>query len=243
MGIWILSLSVSDLSCAETIKSYVRLRNEEYGFYPYDETKMTGLEYVNDGIVYRDGKSSELARFFNFANEIVEHFPQINLSFCEFNCDNQHMRKYRSRSGKLQPIKERILEFHTERESNFKCMRSALISLIDEVGIEIDKQEYSTKTNIIAISYDELTEQVKMESILDSVASLLPEIEIICIKANDECYETPYESFCIITGGSYAWKILDYDMNQNMIEIYDPLKDNNDYQKHKRFHVVKNIKD
>jgi hypothetical protein len=120
-------------------------------------------------------------------------------------------------------------------------MRSALISLVEEAGLELEQQEDLMGPGIFAITYDELTEQAKLDHILDSISSLLPETEIVCIKVTDECCEAPYESFCIINGGTYAWKSLDYDMNQFMIETYNPLKEDNSYNNYKRFHVVKNL--
>lgn len=238
MGIWHLSLLVSDQKCATTVKSYIRERNEEYGFCPYDESTLIGLEYTDDGVVYRDGTPAELVRFFEFSEEVAAHFPQMNLLFCEFNCDTQRNNKYRSKYGKLQLIKERIIEFYTE--GDFECMRSALISLVKEVGLELEQQEDLMGPGIFAITYDELTEQAKLDHILDSISSLLPETEIVCIKVTDECCEAPYESFCIIKGGKYAWNNLDYDMNQIMVEIYDPLAEKNECDGYKRFHVVKN---
>ena len=51
MGIWHLSLVALTKENAENIKSYAKELNGKYNFHPFNERTLTGLEYIDMGIV------------------------------------------------------------------------------------------------------------------------------------------------------------------------------------------------
>ena len=232
MGIWHLSLTAVSKDVAEDVKSFAAELDIEYGFQPYDANSLTGLEYIDMGILYRHGNPDCLRSFFRFAEQVSSHFADVELIYTEFNSDNQGLYTYRSRDGKLQRTKECTIELYAADE--FASGRQRVVSILGEEGLAFDDV-----SGIISFTYDALTEQGMPDRILDSISKLFPETEIVCLKATDDCCEAPYDSFCIIRDGVYEWRELDYNMNQIMMTTCWPGQEIDDYEKIKRFEVVK----
>ena len=57
MGIWKLTLVALTKENAENIKSYAKELNEKYDFHPYNESTLTGLEYIDMGVAFDRGKA------------------------------------------------------------------------------------------------------------------------------------------------------------------------------------------
>lgn len=233
-----MSLTASSKDDAESIKSYAGKLNAEYGFHPYDEDVLTGIEYVDDGILYRHGAPDSLKRFLRFSQEIAAYFSDIELVYTEFNSDNQGTYSYRSQNGKLHQVKECMIELHAADE--FDRVRDAAVFMTDKLQLELNRDDDLDHLNVVTFKYDELTEKEKLNAVLDYISETLPDIEVVCIKVTDDCCEAPYDSYCIIRNGTYLWRHLDYNINQMMTAVRCPWNENDDYEKIRRFDVVRN---
>lgn len=218
MGIWHLSLVALTKENAENIKSYAKeLNHGEYNFHPFDERTLTGLEYIDMGIVYTHGTPDCLSNFHKFSEEIAAHFSEVKLVFTEFNSDTQHMFTSWSNNGILRLIKKCKIELYAA--DNFEVVRDLAVSAAVEAGLELND---CTEANVISFTYDALQEQGKVDLILDSLSIQFPNTEIVCLKETDDCAEMPYESFCIISNGSCKWNQLDYAINDILMGMcYD----------------------
>lgn len=217
MGIWHLSLVALTKENAENIKSYAKELNEKYDFHPYNESTLTGLEYIDMGIVYTHGTPDCLSNFHKFSEEIAAHFSEVKLVFTEFNSDTQHMFTSWSNNGILRLIEKCEIELYAA--DNFELVQKHMISAVEEAGLELND---CTEANVISFTYDALQEQEKVDLILDSLSIQFPNTEIVCLKETDDCAEMPYESFCIISNGSCKWNQLDYAINDILLGMcYD----------------------
>lgn len=218
MGIWHLSLVALTKENAENIKLYAKeLNNGEYNFHPFDERTLTGLEYIDMGIVYTHGTPDCLSNFHKFSEEIAAHFSEVKLVFTEFDSDTQHMFTSWSNNGILRLIKKCKIELYAA--DNFEVVRDLVVSAAEEAELLLDD---CTDVNVISITYDALQEQGKVDLILDSLSIQFPNTEIVCLKETDDCAEMPYESFCIISNGACKWHQLDYTTNEILLGMsYD----------------------
>ena len=217
MGIWHLSLVALTKENAENIKSYAKELNGKYNFHPFNERTLTGLEYIDMGIMYSHVTPDCLKNFHKFLEEIAAHFSEVKLVFTEFNSDTQHMFTSWSNNGILRLIKKCKIELYAD--DNFEAVRDLVVSAAEEAGLELND---CTEANVISFTYDALQEQGKVDLILDSLSIQFPNTEIVCLKETDDCAEMPYESFCIISNGSCKWNQLDYAINEILMGMcYD----------------------
>ena len=80
MGLWHLSLRALTKGDAEKVKSYAKeLNNGEYNFHPFNERTLTGLEYIDMGIMYSHVAPDCLKNFHKFSEEIAAHFSEVKL--------------------------------------------------------------------------------------------------------------------------------------------------------------------
>ena len=95
MGLWHLSLRALTKGDAEKVKSYAKeLNNGEYNFHPFDESTLTGLEYIDMGIMYSHVTPDCLKNFHKFSEEIAAHFSEVKLICEEFDSDTQQLFTY-----------------------------------------------------------------------------------------------------------------------------------------------------
>ena len=95
MGLWHLSLRALTKGDAEKVKSYAKeLNNGEYNFHPFDERTLTGLEYIDMGIMYSHVTPDCLKNFHKFSEEIAAHFSEVKLICEEFDSDTQQLFTY-----------------------------------------------------------------------------------------------------------------------------------------------------
>ena len=204
-----LSLKALTKGDAEKVKSYAKeLNNGEYNFHPFNERTLTGLEYIDMGIMYSHVTPDCLKNFHKFSEEIAAHFSEVKLIYEEFDIDTQQLFTYWSNNGILRLIKKCKIELYAT--DNFEIVRDFAVSAAVEAGLELND---STEANVISFTYDALQKQEKVDLILDSLSIQFPNIEIICLKETDDCAETPYEGCCVISNGACKWHQLDYTAN------------------------------
>ena len=208
MGIWHLSLVALTKENAENIKSYAKELNGKYNFHPFNERTLTGLEYIDMGIMYSHVTPDCLLNFHKFSEEIAAHFSEVKLICEEFDSDTQQLFTYWSNNGILRLIKKCKIELYAT--DNFEIVRDFAVSAAVEAGLELND---STEANVISFTYDALQKQEKVDLILDSLSIQFPNTEIICLKETDDCAEMPYESCCVISNGACKWHQLDYTAN------------------------------
>ena len=215
MGLWHLSLKALTKGNAENVKSYAKeLNNGEYNFHPFNENTLTGLEYIDMGIMYSHVTPDCLRNFHKFSEEIAAHFSEVKLICEEFDSDNQQLFTYWSNNGILRLIKKCKIKLYAD--DNFEVVRNLVVSAAEEAGLELND---CTEANVISFTYDALQEQGKVDLILDSLSMQFPDIEIVCLKETDDYCETPYESFCIISNGSCKWHQVDDTLNTILVYI------------------------
>ena len=209
MGLWHLSLRALTKGDAEKVKSYAKeLNNGEYNFHPFNERTLTGLEYIDMGIIYSHVTPDCLKNFHKFSEEIAAHFNEVKLICEEFDSNTQQLFTYWSNNGILRLIKKCKIELYAT--DNFEIVRDFAVSAAVEAGLELND---STEANVISFTYDALQKQEKVDLILDSLSIQFPNTEIICLKETDDCAETPYEGCCVISNGACKWHQLDYTAN------------------------------
>ena len=208
MGIWHLSLVALTKENAENIKSYAKELNRKYNFHPFNERTLTGLEYIDMGIIYSHVTPDCLKNFHKFSEEIAAHFNEVKLICEEFDSNTQQLFTYWSNNGILRLIKKCKIELYAT--DNFEIVRDFAVSAAVEAGLELND---STEANVISFTYDALQKQEKVDLILDSLSIQFPNTEIICLKETDDCSEMPYESCCVISNGACKWHQLDYTAN------------------------------
>ena len=208
MGLWHLSLKALTKENAENIKSYAKELNGKYNFHPFNERTLTGLEYIDMGIMYSHVAPDCLLNFHKFSEEIAAHFCQVKLICEEFDSDTQQLFTYWSNNGILRLIKKCKIELYAA--DNFEVVRDLAVSAAVEAGLELND---CTEANVISFTYDALQEQGKVDLILDSLSIQFPNTEIVCLKETDDCAEMPYESYCVISNGACKWHQLDYTAN------------------------------
>ena len=217
MGLWHLSLRALTKGDAEKVKSYAKeLNNGEYNFHPFNERTLTGLEYIDMGIMYSHVAPDCLLNFHKFSEEIAAHFSEVKLICEEFDSDTQQLLTYWSNNGILRLIKKCKIELYAA--DNFEVVRDLAVSAAVEAGLELND---CTKANVISFTYDALQEQGKVDLILDSLSIQFPNTEIVCLKETDDCAEMPYESYCVISNGACKWHQLDYTANDILRMCYD----------------------
>ena len=217
MGLWHLSLRALTKGDAEKVKSYAKeLNNGEYNFHPFNERTLTGLEYIDMGIMYSHVTPDCLKNFHKFSEEIAAHFSEVKLICEEFDSDTQQLLTYWSNNGILRLIKKCKIELYAA--DNFEVVRDLAVSAAVEAGLELND---CTKANVISFTYDALQEQGKVDLILDSLSIQFPNTEIVCLKETDDCAEMPYESYCVISNGACKWHQLDYTANDILRMCYD----------------------
>jgi hypothetical protein len=178
---------------------------------------LTGLEYIDMGIMYSHVTPDCLRNFHKFSEEIAAHFSEVKLICEEFYPDSQKLFTYWSNNGILRLIKKCKIELYAA--DNFEVVRDLAVSAAVEAGLELND---CTEANVISFTYDALQEQGKVDLILDSLSIQFPNTEIVCLKDTDDCAEMPYESFCIISNGSCKWNQLDYTTNEILLGMsYD----------------------
>ena len=91
MGLWHLSLKALTKENAENIKSYAKELNGKYNFHPFNERTLTGLEYIDMGIMYSHVAPDCLLNFHKFSEEIAAHFSEVKLIYEEFDIDTQQL--------------------------------------------------------------------------------------------------------------------------------------------------------
>ena len=194
---------------AEKVKSYAKeLNNGEYNFHPFNERTLTGLEYIDMGIMYSHVTPDCLKNFHKFSEEIAAHFSEVKLICEEFDSDTQQLFTYWSNNGILRLIQKCKIELYAT--DNFEIVRDFAVSAAVEAGLELND---CTEANAISFTYDALQKQEKVDLILDSLSIQFPNTEIICLKETDDCAEMPYESSCVISNGACKWHQLDYTAN------------------------------
>ena len=209
MGLWHLSLRALTKGDAEKVKSYAKeLNNGEYNFHPFNERTLTGLEYIDMGIMYSHVTPDCLKNFHKFSEEIAAHFSEVKLICEEFDSDTQQLFTYWSNNGILRLIKKCKIELYAT--DNIEIVRDLVVSAAVEAGLELND---STEVNVISFTYDALHEHEKVDLILDSLSIQFPNTEIVCLKETDDCAEMPYESYCVISNGACKWHQLDYTAN------------------------------
>ena len=209
MGLWHLSLRALTKGDAEKVKSYAKeLNNGEYNFHPFNERTLTGLEYIDMGIMYSHVTPDCLKNFHKFSEEIAAHFSEVKLICEEFDSNTQQLFTYWSNNGILRLIKKCKIELYAT--DNFEIVRDFAVSAAVEAGLELND---STEANVISFTYDALQKQEKVDLILDSLSIQFPNTEIVCLKETDDCAETPYEGCCVISNGACKWHQLDYTAN------------------------------
>ena len=217
MGLWHLSLKALTKENAENIKSYAKELNGKYNFHPFNERTLTGLEYIDMGIMYSHVAPDCLLNFHKFSEEIAAHFCQVKLICEEFDSDTQQLFTYWSNNGILRLIKKCKIELYAA--DNFEVVRDLAVSAAVEAGLELND---CTEANVISFTYDALQEQGKVDLILDSLSIQFPNTEIVCLKETDDCAEMPYESYCVISNGACKWHQLDYTANDILMGMcYD----------------------
>lgn len=218
MGLWHLSLRALTKGDAEKVKSYAKeLNNGEYNFHPFNERTLTGLEYIDMGIMYSHVTPDCLKNFHKFSEEIAAHFSEVKLICEEFDSDTQQLFTYWSNNGILRLIKKCKIELYATE--NFEIVRDFAVSAAVEAGLELND---CTETNAISFTYDALQKQEKVDLILDSLSIQFPNTEIVCLKETDDCAEMPYESCCVISNGTCKWHQLDYTTNDILMGMcYD----------------------
>ena len=194
MGLWHLSLKALTKGDAEKVKSYAKELNGKYNFHPFNERTLTGLEYIDMGIMYSHVAPDCLLNFHKFSEEIAAHFSEVKLICEEFDSDTQQLLTYWSNNGILRLIKKCKIELYAA--DNFEVVRNLVVSAAEEAGLELNE---CTEANVISFTYDALQKQEKVDLILDSLSIQFPNTEIVCLKETDDCAEMPYESFCIIS--------------------------------------------
>ena len=216
MGIWHLSLVALTKENAENIKSYAKELNGKYNFHPFNERTLTGLEYIDMGIMYSHVTPDCLKNFHKFSEEIAAYFSEVKLICEEFDSDTQQLFTYWSNNGILRLIKKCKIELYAA--DNFEVVRDLAVSAAVEAGLELND---CTEANVISFTYDALQEQGKVDLILDSLSIQFPNTEIVCLKETDDCAEMPYESYCDISNGACKWHQLDYTANDILRMCYD----------------------
>ena len=201
---------------AEKVKSYAKELNGKYNFHPFNERTLTGLEYIDMGIMYSHVAPDCLLNFHKFSEEIAAHFSEVKLICEEFDSDTQQLLTYWSNNGILRLIKKCKIELYAA--DNFEVVRDLAVSAAVEAGLELND---CTKANVISFTYDALQEQGKVDLILDSLSIQFPNTEIVCLKETDDCAEMPYESYCVISNGACKWHQLDYTANDILRMCYD----------------------
>lgn len=178
MGLWHLSLRALTKGDAEKVKSYAKeLNNGEYNFHPFNERTLTGLEYIDMGIMYSHVTPDCLKNFHKFSEEIAAHFSEVKLICEEFDSDTQQLFTYWSNNGILRLIKKCKIELYAT--DNFEIVRDFAVSAAVEAGLELND---CTETNAISFTYDALQKQEKVDLILDSLSIQFPNTEIVCLK-------------------------------------------------------------
>ena len=217
MGLWHLSLRALTKGDAEKVKSYAKeLNNGEYNFHPFNERTLTGLEYIDMGIMYSHVAPDCLLNFHKFSEEIAAHFSEVKLICEEFDSDTQQLLTYWSNNGILRLIKKCKIELYAT--DNFEIVCDFAVSAAVEAGLELND---CTEANAISFTYDALQKQEKVDLILDSLSIQFPNTEIVCLKETDDCAEMPYESYCVISNGACKWHQLDYTANDILRMCYD----------------------
>ena len=217
MGLWHLSLKALTKENAENIKSYAKELNGKYNFHPFNERTLTGLEYIDMGIMYSHVAPDCLLNFHKFLEEITAYFSEVKLICEEFDSDTQQLFTYWSNNGILRLIKKCKIELYAT--DNFEIVRNFAVSAAVEAGLELND---CTEANAISFTYDALQKQEKVDLILDSLSIQFPNTEIICLKETDDCAEMPYESYCVISNGACKWHQLDYTANDILTRMcYD----------------------
>ena len=216
MGLWHLPLKALTKGDAEKVKSYAKELNGKYNFHPFNERTLTGLEYIDMGIMYSHVAPDCLKNFHKFTEEIAAHFSEVKLICEEFDSDTQQLLTYWSNNGILRLIKKCKIELYAA--DNFEVVRDLAVSAAVEAGLELND---CTKANVISFTYDALQEQGKVDLILDSLSIQFPNTEIVCLKETDDCAEMPYESYCVISNGACKWHQLDYTANDILRMCYD----------------------
>lgn len=216
MGLWHLPLKALTKGDAEKVKSYAKELNGKYNFHPFNERTLTGLEYIDMGIMYSHVAPDCLLNFHKFSEEIAAHFSEVKLICEEFDSDTQQLLTYWSNNGILRLIKKCKIELYAA--DNFEVVRDLAVSAAVEAGLELND---CTKANVISFTYDALQEQGKVDLILDSLSIQFPNTEIVCLKETDDCAEMPYESYCVISNGACKWHQLDYTANDILRMCYD----------------------
>ena len=216
MGLWHLPLKALTKGDAEKVKSYAKELNGKYNFHPFNERTLTGLEYIDMGIMYSHVTPDCLKNFHKFSEEKAAHFSEVKLICEEFDSDTQQLLTYWSNNGILRLIKKCKIELYAA--DNFEVVRDLAVSAAVEAGLELND---CTKANVISFTYDALQEQGKVDLILDSLSIQFPNTEIVCLKETDDCAEMPYESYCVISNGACKWHQLDYTANDILRMCYD----------------------
>ena len=216
MGLWHLPLKALTKGDAEKVKSYAKELNGKYNFHPFNERTLTGLEYIDMGIMYSHVAPDCLLNFHKFSEEIAAHFSEVKLICEDFDSDTQQLLTYWSNNGILRLIKKCKIELYAA--DNFEVVRDLAVSAAVEAGLELND---CTKANVISFTYDALQEQGKVDLILDSLSIQFPNTEIVCLKETDDCAEMPYESYCVISNGACKWHQLDYTANDILRMCYD----------------------
>ena len=216
MGLWHLPLKALTKGDAEKVKSYAKELNGKYNFHPFNERTLTGLEYIDMGIMYSHVAPDCLLNFHKFSEEIAAHFSEVKLICEEFDSDTQQLLTYWSNNGILRLIKKCKIELYAD--DNFEVVRNLVVSAAEEAGLELNE---CTEANVISFTYDALQKQEKVDLILDSLSIQFPNTEIVCLKETDDCAEMPYESYCVISNGACKWHQLDYTANDILRMCYD----------------------
>ena len=216
MGLWHLPLKALTKGDAEKVKSYAKELNGKYNFHPFNERTLTGLEYIDMGIMYSHVAPDCLLNFHKFSEEIAAHFSEVKLICEEFDSDTQQLLTYWSNNGILRLIKKCKIELYAT--DNFEIVCDFAVSAAVEAGLELND---CTEANAISFTYDALQKQEKVDLILDSLSIQFPNTEIICLKETDDCAEMPYESYCVISNGACKWHQLDYTANDILRMCYD----------------------
>ena len=207
-AIWRFRINVVNPQDAEKMKEYVRELSKEYTLVPTSDDPddgwyQAGLEYGNDYVCYTDGIGERLEQFNEIGDKVAAHFPEMKLQFIQFNTDNQGIHRFESKDGEFFPVRPLKVSLHTDDADNFDQLVACAMPLLTTQDI---KAEVNDNTHEITWEYSEENEAQVCDEIVAKVGEQMPDIQVVCMKHDEDSPEFGGLQYCIMGKGEGKWK-------------------------------------
>jgi hypothetical protein len=230
--IWKMTLVASNNDDAQKLIVYAKELNKEFKLKTYSGETMDGLEFLNDGFCFTDGLEGPIQQFHNFTDQVVAHFPAMNLKYTQIGDDGCHACINVNRNGVLVPYVPGQMYIYVANPNDYTTLKAHAEKILKEHKFVIALND---EDQTISWEYGFVDDDSKAacDTIIASLSKAMPNVKLVCFNDCSLWNEPDIEKYCYAIDGSFEWKsggpsiyyLISEAVNSEMFTIPEAISD------------------